>query len=163
MKDEILKARELLSSLTPLKGDCGTYCGGACCLSDNSDESGMLLFPGEEELYASSEWARVVPASFRAQNDALMLVCSGRCPRNERPLACRLFPIAPHVKSDGFKAVLDRRAYAVCPLASYGMSAFDRAFVKACEQAFSVLAGDSECRAHLKAISDLMDEYARGL
>ncbi len=163
MKPEIIKARELLNVLTPLKCDCGTYCGGACCQSDNADESGMLLFPGEEELYSSSTWARIVPAGLPAQYDALMLVCSGRCPRDERPLACRLFPIAPHMEADGFKAVPDRRAFAVCPLMQYGMGAFDRAFVKACEQAFSVLAGDSECRAHLKALSDLMDEYARGL
>ena len=43
------------------------------------------------------------------------------------------------------------------------MSAFDRAFVNACTQAFDALSQDDECREYLTAWSALMDEYARGL
>ena len=30
----VIAARELLESVTPLRQDCGRYCGGACCESD---------------------------------------------------------------------------------------------------------------------------------
>lgn len=163
MKPEIETARALLNALTPLKTDCGAVCGGACCRSDSEDEQGMLLFPGEEELYASCEWARVLPARFAGLEGARMLVCQGRCPRGERPLCCRLFPLSPHARGEGYAARVDRRAFAVCPLAGYGMSAFDREFVRACAQAFTVLARDADCRRYLDAWSALMDEYARGL
>lgn len=163
MKPEIQAARELLKDLTPLKTDCGAYCGGACCKSDSADEEGMLLFPGEEAAYCDCAWARVKPAQFEGLSQAHILVCDGRCPRDERPLACRLFPVAPHKTAGGFKAALDRRAFAVCPLAGYGMSAFDRAFANACTQAFDALSQDDECREYLTAWSALMDEYARGL
>ena len=90
MKPEIQAARELLKDLTPLKTDCGAYCGGACCKSDSADEEGMLLFPGEEAAYCDCAWARVKPAQFEGLPQAHILVCDGRCPRDERPLACRL-------------------------------------------------------------------------
>ena len=44
----VLAARDLLRELTPLKTDCGRLCGGACCEGD--EETGMLLFPGEDAL-----------------------------------------------------------------------------------------------------------------
>ena len=45
----IKKAYEAIGTLTPLKSDCGRLCGAVCCKGD--DETGMLLFPGEESLY----------------------------------------------------------------------------------------------------------------
>ena len=163
MKAEILSARALLDALTPLKTDCGAVCGGACCQSDSEDEQGMLLFPGEEELYAECDWARVLPARFEGLESAHMLVCRGRCPRDERPLCCRLFPLSPRAAGGAYSVRIDRRAFAVCPLAGYGMSAFDRGFVRACAQAFDMLARDDDCRRYLDAWSALMDEYERGL
>lgn len=160
VKPEINTALALLNDLTPLKYDCGEYCdGGACCASDYPAEEGMLLFPGEEELYSDCAWADIKPAQFEGLDDARILVCNGRCRRSKRPLACRLFPLAPHMSKGRFTAAIDRRAFAVCPLVGYGISAFDRAFVKACEQAFDVLAQDDECRKYLEAWSALMDEY----
>ena len=163
MKAEILSARALLDALTPLKTDCGAVCGGACCQSDSEDEQGMLLFPGEEELYAECDWARVLPARFEGLENAHMLVCQGRCPRDERPLCCRLFPLSPRAAGGAYSVRIDRRAFAVCPLAGYGMSAFDRDFVRACAQAFDMLVRDDDCRRYLDAWSALMDEYERGL
>lgn len=46
MSNAILRARELLGDLTPLKTDCGRLCGGAWLPGD--EQTGMLLFPGEE-------------------------------------------------------------------------------------------------------------------
>lgn len=163
MTDKILAARALLERLTPLKSDCGIYCGGACCASESDDERGMLLFPGEEELYLGCDFAKIEPAEFYGIPHAKILVCEGDCPRDMRPLCCRIFPIAPQQKASGFGVRLDRRAFAVCPLCGYGASAFDKDFVNACREAFNLLAMDKYCRAYLVAWSALMDEYARGL
>ena len=49
--EAVIRARDLLSDVTPLKTDCGRICGGACCQPDEDGQGGMLLFPGEEGLY----------------------------------------------------------------------------------------------------------------
>ncbi len=162
MKPEIARARALLDALTPLATDCGAYCGAACCRADG-DAQGMLLLPGEAGLYADCDFAQVQPAAFAGLAAPEMLVCQGWCRREERPLCCRVFPLAPRATLQGFDVRIDRRAFAVCPLAGYGMAAFDRRFVAACREAFNALAQDAECRAYLIAWSRLMDEYARGL
>ena len=46
----VLSARAALSDLTPLLTDCGRLCGFACCKGD--EQTSMLLFPGEEALFA---------------------------------------------------------------------------------------------------------------
>ena len=45
--EAVMAARDLLEQVTPLRTDCGRYCGGACCLSDEDGQGGMLLVPGE--------------------------------------------------------------------------------------------------------------------
>ncbi len=52
MHDKLEKAREILAEVTPLKTDCGKVCGARCCRSLEGEETGMLLFPGEEAYYA---------------------------------------------------------------------------------------------------------------
>lgn len=145
----ILAARELLCELTPLKTDCGRLCGGACCEGD--EETGMLLFPGEEALYEGCTFARVIPADFSlGGTDVKLLVCSGRCERDNRPLACRLFPLFLTFKEDGVtKLRLDRRAKGVCPLTDYGIKSLDTDFKQAARKAYDLLLEDDVCRAYL--------------
>ena len=57
MNDTLKKAREILAEVTPLKGDCGRVCGARCCRPLETEETGMLLFPGEEEAYAGKHGA----------------------------------------------------------------------------------------------------------
>ena len=83
-------ARALLSDVTPLKSDCGRLCGGACCQPSTEETQGMLLFPGEEALYAGLDGYRVLDCA-----EGKLLVCAGRCRREERPLSCRIFPLLP--------------------------------------------------------------------
>lgn len=91
----LLEARALLTEVTPLKADCGRLCGAACCLPGEDGEAvGMLLFPGEAALYESASWAQLLPAHYRLGDEpGQLLVCGGHCPRAERPLACRVFPL----------------------------------------------------------------------
>ena len=109
----VLAARELLSTLTPLKTDCGALCSHACGAGDET--TGMLLFPGEETLYDGCTFGKVLGADFTlGGQEAKLFVCSGRCERDNRPLACRLFPLfLAFLKNGGTKFRLDARARAV--------------------------------------------------
>lgn len=146
----VLAARDLLDTLTPLKTDCGALCAHACCAGD--EETGMLLFPGEETLYTDCAFGRVLDAGFAlGGKTAKLFVCSGRCERKNRPLACRLFPLfLAFLKNGGTKVRIDDRARAVCPLCDYGMTGLDQAFVDAARKAYDLLLEDETCRTYLK-------------
>lgn len=148
--NSVLAARDLLRELTPLKTDCGRLCAGACCEGD--DHTGMLLFPGEDALYETCSFGRVLPADFAlGGEDVKLFVCAGRCERDNRPLACRLFPLFLTFKEDGVtKMRLDRRAKAVCPLTDYGIKSLDPDFKQAARQAYDLLLEDERCAAYLR-------------
>lgn len=144
----VAAARELLDQVTPLRVDCGRYCGGACCQSDEDGQGGMLLFPGEEKLYDP------LPPGFEISPDdgvlpgALLITCSGQCERKARPLACRLFPLLPTPKG----CRMDRRAWAVCPLMEHGNKGLQPEFVSAVKEAGRILYQCPEHAALLNAI-----------
>ena len=117
----------------------------------------MLLFPGEKEAYTGKEGWTV-----RETAMGPMAVCSGHCDRDERPLACRLFPLLPVIREDGeVRAVTDLRAKAVCLLARQGKSALDPAFTEAVREAGSLLAADEEQAAFLKKLTKEQEELKR--
>ena len=146
----VAAARALLETLTPLKTDCGRLCAGACCQGDEG--TGMLLFPGEETLYTGCTFARITPADFTLGGKAAMLfVCEGSCPREARPLACRLFPLfLAFLKSGKTKVRMDTRAAHVCPLCDYGVIGLDADFVEAARKAYDVLLESPDCEAYLR-------------
>lgn len=142
------EARALLDSKTPLHSNCGRLCGAACCQEDETGENGMLLFPFEDELYKKP----IEGFLFHLVDDDTLvkggkrLVCGGDCPREARPLACRLFPLRLRVGTDesGEKTVvepeIDPRAWCVCPLCEQGgMRAMSADFVDAARQAGELL------------------------
>lgn len=154
MKDVLWTAREKLKDVTPLKRDCGRVCGARCCDPLEGEETGMLLFPGEEACYAGQPgWA------LRDTAMGWMAVCSGRCDRAERPLACRMFPLLPVPDRDGkVRALVDLRARAVCPLARQGIEAMDPAFIGAVKEAGECLMADAEQAAFLEALAGEQEE-----
>ena len=152
--ESVRAARALLCTLTPLKTDCGRLCQGACCRGDEA--TGMLLFPGEAALYEGCDFAKVIPAEFDLAGErAQLLVCDGHCERDNRPLACRLFPLyLRFLRSGKTKVKMDPRAAAVCPLTDYGVEALDSAFVEAARQAYDLLLGDETCARYLKELDE---------
>ena len=150
----VLTARNLLEKLTPLKTDCGRLCQGACCQGD--EKTGMLLFPGEEAFYENCTFTRIIPAGFMlGGKDVLLLVCNGTCDRENRPLACRLFPLFLKFKEDGItKLRMDVRAKAVCPLTDYGIKALDTDFKQAARKAYDILLEDEDCAAYLRELDE---------
>ena len=139
----LISARERLRDVTPLKGDCGRVCGRACCLPAPGSEgspSGMYLFPGEAGLYKPCPgWARLCTAGWASGDRILLLECEGVCPREDRPLACRLFPLCARSSGGGFTVGMDPRGRSVCPLIPHGVQALDPAFTKAVTDAIRTL------------------------
>ena len=153
MNETLKKARELLADVTPLKTDCGKVCGARCCRPLETEETGMLLFPGEEELYREKAgWTlRETPAGTIA-------ICSGSCERNDRPLACRIFPLLPVIRNEEIKVAADQRARAVCPLLRQGIRGMDPAFTDAVREAGRLLAGDPVQRKFMEMLTEEQDE-----
>ena len=154
MDAAVSAAREKLKNVTPLKRDCGRICGARCCRPLEGEETGMLLFPGEAEAYAGK-------AGFEVRKTARgdLLICSGTCSREDRPLSCRLFPLLPVIGDDGkVRAVTDLRAKAVCPLARQGKSAVDPDFAEAVREAGEILAAEDEQAVFLDMLEEEQSE-----
>ncbi len=94
---------------TPLQEDCGALCGRVCCQPGRDNDLGIYLFPGEEVMFNRREswliWEaqdpveQLFPASW--PTPVYFVRCTGSCPRKARPLACRFFPLTPHLQRDG--------------------------------------------------------------
>ena len=154
MDAAVSAAREKLKNVTPLKRDCGRVCGARCCRPLEGEETGMLLFPGEAEAYDGK-------AGFEVRKTARgdLLICSGTCSREDRPLSCRLFPLLPVIGDDGkVRAVTDLRAKAVCPLARQGKSAVDPDFAEAVREAGEILAAEDEQAVFLDMLEEEQSE-----
>ena len=149
----IARARALFDDLTPLRADCGAACGGACCQPLAGENTGMLLFPGEEAYYEGRAGYEMTPTAA-----GTLLICSGRCDRADRPLSCRLFPLLPLLRPDGVKVATDLRAKAVCPLARQGKSALLPEFISAVREAGRILAQDDAGREFLAGLTARQDE-----
>ena len=157
MDAAVFSAREKLKDVTPLKRDCGRVCGARCCRSVDGEETGMLLFPGEEDAYDEKPGFRI-----RKTDRGTLLFCSGTCNREERPLSCRLFPLLPLMGDDGeIHVVTDLRAKAICPLALQGKRALDPAFIEAVREAGEILSGQDEQAVFLDMLEEEQNELRK--
>ncbi len=150
MDDALFAARRLLEEVTPLKGDCGRICGAACCNSLEGEETGMLLFPGEEVLYQDRPGWRLK----KTETGETLVICPGRCDRRDRPLSCRIFPLLPLLREESIRVETDLRARAVCPLARRGRGTMDPAFIGAVKEAGILLAEETAQRAFLNRLEE---------
>lgn len=153
MHDALRKAREMLETVTPLKTDCGRVCGARCCRSLEGEETGMLLFPGEEACYAGKPGWKLWKTSA-----GTLLVCPGDCARAERPLACRIFPLLPVIRNGEVKVAADQRARAVCPLLKQGIRGMDPAFAETVREAGKILTEDAAQRTFIERMTEEQDE-----
>ena len=153
MSPALAQARALLQDVTPLTRDCGQICGGACCRSLPGEQTGMLLFPGEEACYQHKPGCALLETE-----TGPLLVCPGTCDRADRPLSCRLFPLLPVLRSNGVRVAMDARARAACPLAAQGVRGLSEAFVEAVRQVGQTLIQDETQRAFLQRLTREQDE-----
>ncbi|MDL2205584.1 hypothetical protein LJC33_01585 [Eubacteriales bacterium OttesenSCG-928-N13] len=158
-QDRLIQAREKLTSLTPLQTNCGQLCDAACCQPDEDGQGGVLLFPGEDALLKGTRWGHIVYTEQGA-----MLVCDHMCERSERPLGCRIFPLTPKKRRDGSYGVrIDRRAFAMCPLAQSGTKGLHPLFVQAACGAIQLIASDAQGAQFLDAWIKQERQFAQPL
>ncbi len=106
----------LLDRVSPLDGDCGKLCGAVCCTCGGSDsqeqeELGIYLYPGEEKIHSrKDEWLTWTvedaddfefPDSWHGNVYFVKCKTPPLCPRKERPLQCRTYPLSPYISKDG--------------------------------------------------------------
>ena len=150
MENSLEKARNLLKEVTPLVRDCGSICSRNCCLPNEDNSNGMLLFPEEENYYKEASWCKIIE-----KEQGKVLICEGQCPRENRPLACRIFPLSPYItKEEKVKSKMDFHSQEICPLYRQGKKALQQLFVKKVEEALNVLMEEEEQKAFIYRISN---------
>lgn len=161
-------ARDLLKDITPMHSDCGKYCDSACCKPDAEGQGGMILFPGEENLYATCpDWATLSDYSlsnysFGAMGERYtLLTCTGQCKRALRPLACRIFPLTPIIKKGRIEVSIDVRAWPICPLMRHGIAGLSPRFVQAVQEAMDALWQDEACSRYMITLSSYLKDYTK--
>ena len=146
----VKRCREILCGVTPLRTDCGLLCGGACCAGD--DRTGMGLFPGEYELLKGcGEFSFFDSEGNFGYKTA---VCGGRCDRENRPLACMIFPYFPITDPVDMRA--DLRAAAICPLLASREP--QGRFISAMLRVAELMSGDEALRDYAINVNREIDE-----
>ena len=153
VRHNLLKAYETIGDLTPLDGDCGDICGKACCECDEDGQGGMLLFPGEEELCAG-DWCKITDSA-----EGRILTCLEPCPRDKRPLACRIFPLTPVFSKGNWTVRMDARARVMCPLVRSGVKGLNREFALAVRDALRLIASEPEGQKFLEDWQAAEEQY----
>lgn len=149
----------LFDSCTPLAGDCGRACKGACCTDEGGE--GMFLYPGEEQMLERADFLTIQPSNFTVQGRSVPIaICKGVCDRGLRPLACRIFPLFPYVKAGSKpKVLMDPRANSICPIARVMKpSQLEPAFVRGVERTALLLSLFPSARFFMEEQSHLLDE-----
>ena len=164
-----LQLYRLFDDITPVPADCGGLCNKACC---RGDDSGMYLFPGEEDVYKllNPDWMRIEKSDFTytfkdKEKKVPIIFCNGLCDRFQRPLACRIFPLTPYLDENGLlKIINDPRAKSLCPLAkALNIEDYDPLFVKNVKRTFNLLSKNKEVYEFLKEYSRYLDDFLRFL
>lgn len=165
--DTIRTAHAMLDGVTPLKGNCGKLCGAVCCQADESGENGMLLLPFEQQLYQTP----IENFPFHLVDDNRLyiggkrMVCEGRCVRELRPFACRIFPLRNRIamgdngQVTGVTPEIDPGAWVVCPLPEEGgLRAMNPVFIRAVKAAGELLCKNADILAALLSEQRTLDE-----
>ena len=120
----------------------------------------MLLFPGEEKIFCKLPEFTIEKIKYMDIPKANLLMCDDVCDREVRPLACRMFPVAPSVDKAGNVSVRpDIRGRLMCPL--WDLSRVDRDFIKAVATALGILSADKKTLAFLRLMSAEVDELEK--
>lgn len=148
---------------TPLTVDCGKLCNGACCESDDNEETGMYLFPGEEVLFLNNPDFKVIDSEFEYNGAcAKIVICKGKCERALRPLSCRIFPLIPYIKNGDFDIIFDPRAKSLCPLCDLpDFSQLNKEFIIKVRKVTELLMKFEKTKVFLESLTDILDDYLK--
>jgi len=154
----IYDAYKIIGNLTPIKNaDCGKLCDKICC---KGDQAGMLLFPGEEDIFDGIHGFHIEEIEYMETPGIKLLLCDGECERGLRPLACRMFPVAPNFDKEGnIIAVPDIRGRRMCPI--WDLEYVDKTFIKIVKKTFELLAENEKQLSLMRLISSEINELKR--
>jgi hypothetical protein len=158
-----LEAYRMFDRMHPLRFDCGRLCDKVCCRG-NDEEIGMYLFPGEELLHEKTGCLSISETNFDMNGKKVLIAaCNGDCDRELRPLACRIFPLAPFITPKDILLIkMDPRARALCPLTKEDNPfPIQPAFKSTVRRAFTLLIQDPEIKAFVKEFSEMLAELER--
>lgn len=166
-----LQLYRLFDNTTPIPADCGLLCDHACCKDDEDGDNGMYLFPGEIEVLKllKPDWAKLERSDFSysfngKEYNVPIALCKGECDRYSRPLACRIFPLTPHLDAEGkLEIIKDPRAKRLCPLTHLYMEDLDPVFVNNVKRCFALLMHSPHFKAFMSEYSAYIDEFLRFL
>ena len=164
--DLILAAYDELSEVTPKKYDCGLLCSAACCAENHShgdeDDCGMLLLPGEKELLSGEAGFEFIDRD----DGSTLLVCEGKCLRDLRPFACRIFPFYPKIEKTGRRLTVqilpDPRSHNICPIMSdFRKRKTNILFLRAAKKATRILMQDEDIKKELMSQSEMIADIEK--
>lgn len=157
-----------LLDVYPLKFDCGILCASLCC-QEYEPGVGMYLLPGEEQMFTQQEsWLKWkfpraqdhnFPPNWKGR--IAFVTCNATCPRDKRPIQCRIFPLMPYLDTDG---KLDVRldilsGILICPIIQEPDKFPVRPeFYKAARAAWNILIKDPLIRSDVWYQSRQLDE-----
>jgi len=166
MKIQWERLYRILEKITPLHADCGKLCGKKCC--SVREGAGIYLFPGEEKNFSGDEqWCSLSECAggndYYTGTGGFILNCRGKCPREKRPLACRLFPLAPHLDGAGnLEIVMDSDALFICPLVTDGnINRLEASFLEGARIVWAELFKNASIMEGVMAYSARIDRQAR--
>jgi len=160
LSENMLAARALLADTTPLKTDCGLLCSHACCKPSGDAGEAVWLFPEEEDT--DMPWGKKVLSVMPVTGTKVVsLWCDGFCSREARPFQCMIFPLVPYYskKKNAWSVRMDRRAYAVCPLTSYGKKGLNPEFVINAEKAVRLISETETGERFLETLAREEEAY----
>lgn len=149
----IKKAYELLERVTPVSYDCGNICEKKCCRGSSHD--GMLLLPGEDELFCDKDGFSVY---YDDRYSCFAVSCKGECNRDLRPFACRIFPYFIYMNEDKATVAPDIRAISFCPLLDKG-NKIDKKYLRSLRICAALLSSDEEFRKYLTELTAILTDF----
>lgn len=147
---------KMLDDVTPIKADCGKLCDAACCKGD--EDSGMYLFPFEEVMFSGDTWYDIYDSDFIFRGSPVKIfICKDSCPREKRPLSCRIFPL---FYVDG-EVKGDIRGKGLCPLITgqFPLEQYNPEFIVAVKKVFNILNKFRTTKLYIKETEKIIDEF----
>lgn len=163
--ETLLRAYNVLENVTPLKYDCGKLCGSLCCRNnaENGETLGMWLLPYERELLETicSGDSKTKYTFATAEDGTPTVSCNGKCRRQYRPFACRIYPFYAQidVAENKIRVLKDPRAALSCPIAKINSHIRPTVeFIACVKKAVRELMKDVEIANDIISVSDFLSE-----
>ena len=113
---------------------------------------------------AGSDWYEIKDSNILLESGYAikLLVCQGFCPREMRPLSCRIFPLIPYINESGrVEFRLDLRSLGICTIVyDPRENTVEEEFIETLYSAFPPLLKNDDAIEFIEILSRQYDETA---